>query len=144
MRMLKCNDDTEWSAAKHFRNTYFFGPRGIEDPYTWTFNHEEHAHLVLYQGVKIIAYAHIQFWPDKRAAIRIIATDENKRNQNSGSRFLTLIEKWLRSSGVKSIHAESRQTSLRFYLKNGYTEVPFNDPENHESDPNDVPVGKVL
>lgn len=144
IRMLKCNDNTEWAAAKHFRDTYFFGPHGIEDPYTWTFNHEEHAHLVLYQGTEIVAYAHIHFWPDKRAAIRIIATDENKRNQSFGSRFLKLIEKWLKSSGVKSIHAESRQSSLRFYLKNGYTEMPFDDPENHESDPNDVPVGKLL
>lgn len=143
-RMLRCNDDTEWQAAKHFRDTYFFGPHGIEDPYTWTFNHEEHAHLVLYQGTEIIGYAHIQFWPDKRTAIRIIAVDENKRNQNFGSEFLTLTEKWLHSLGIKSIHAESRQSSLSFYLKNGYTNVPFDDPENHESDPNDVPVGKLL
>ena len=143
-RFVLCTHALEWAAAKHFRDTYFFGPHGIDDPYTWTFNHSEHAHLVLYQGTEIVAYAHIQFWPDQRAAIRIIATDENKRNQSFGSRFLTLIEKWLKSLGVKSIHAESRQSSLRFYLKNGYTEVPFNDPENHESDPNDVPVGKVL
>lgn len=144
IRMLKCNDNTEWAAAKHFRDTYFFGPHGIEDPYTWTFKHEEHAHLVLYQGTEIVAYAHIQFWPYSRAAIRIIATDENKRNQRFGSKFLALIEKWLRSLGVKSIHAESRQSSLRFYIKNGYCSMPFNDPENHESDPNDVPVGKLL
>ncbi|CZP95420.1 dephospho-CoA kinase/protein folding accessory domain-containing protein [Legionella pneumophila] len=143
-RFVLCTHHSEWAAAKHFRDTYFFGPHGIDDPYTWTFTHEEHAHLVLYQGTEIVAYAHIQFWPYKRAAIRIIATDENKRNQSFGSRFLTLIEKWLRSLGVKSIHAESRQSSLRFYLKNSYTKMPFDDPENHESDPNDVPVGKVL
>ena len=143
-RFVLCTHTTEWNAARHFRDTYFFGPHGIDDPYTWTFNHSEHAHLVLYQGTEIVAYAHIQFWPDQRAAIRIIATDENKRNQSFGTKFLTLIEKWLKSLGVKSIHAESRQSSLRFYLKNGYTEVPFNDPENHESDPNDVPVGKLL
>ena len=143
-RFVLCTHTLEWAAAKYFRDTYFFGPHGIEDPYTWTFNHEEHAHLVLYQGTEIVAYAHIQFWPDQRAAIRIIAVDEYKRNQNSGSVFLALIEKWLKSFGVKSIHAESRQSSLRFYLKNGYCSMPFNDPENHESDPNDVPVGKVL
>jgi GrpB-like predicted nucleotidyltransferase (UPF0157 family) len=143
-RFVLCTHTTEWNAARHFRDTYFFGPHGIDDPYTWTFNHSEHAHLVLYQGTEIVAYAHIQFWPDKRAAIRIIATDENKRNQSFGSKFLTLIEKWLKSLGVKSIHAESRQSSLRFYLKNCYTGMPFNDPENHESDPNDVPVGKLL
>lgn len=143
-RMLKCNDDTEWAAAKHFRTTYFFGPYGIEDPYTWTFNHERHAHLVLYQGVDIIGYAHIQFWPGSRAAIRILAVDEDKRNKKAGSTFLTFIEKWLKTLSVKSIHAESRQSSLRFYLKNGYIDMPFNDPEEHESDPNDIPVGKVL
>lgn len=143
-RFVLCTHHAEWAAAKHFRDTYFFSPHGIEDPYTWTFNHKDHAHLVLYQGIDIVAYAHIQFWPDQRAAIRIMATDENKRNQNFGSKFLALIEKWLRSLGIKSIHAESRENSLRFYLKNGYTDMPFNDPENHESDPNDVPVGKLL
>lgn len=143
-RFVKVLTPTEWAAAKHFRDTYFFGPHGIEDPYTWTFNHEEHAHLVLYHGTEIIGYIHIQFWPDKRAAIRIIAVDEDKRNQNSGSQFLALSEKWLKSIGVKSIHAESRKSSLGFYLKNGYTEMSFDDPEGHESDPNDIPVGKVL
>lgn len=156
IRMLKCNDYTEWASAKHFRNTYFFDPHGIKDPYTWTFNHEEHAHLVLYKGTDIIAYAHIQFWNNQRAKIRIIAVDENKRNQNSGSLFLALIEKWLKSLGVISIHAQSKRSSLRFYLKNGYKKMPFNDHscqteaqhdhrlESHESDPNDIPVGKVF
>jgi GrpB-like predicted nucleotidyltransferase (UPF0157 family) len=144
VRMLKCNEDTEWAAAKHFRSTYFFGPHDIDDPYTWTFNHEEHAHLVLYQGIEIIGYAHIQFWPDKRAAIRIIVVDKNKRDQNSGSRFLVLIEKWLKSLAVRSIHAQVLQSCLKFYLKNGYTDMPFDDPENYESDPNDIPVGKKL
>ena len=144
LRVVKALTPTEWNSAKHFRDTYFFGPHGIEDPYTWTFNHSEHAHLVLYQACEIIGYVHIQFWPDQRAAIRIIAVDENKRNQNAGSQFLALIEKWLKSLGVKSIHAESRQSSLRFYRKNGYTEMPFDDPEGHESDPYDIPLGKVL
>lgn len=144
IRMLKCNDSAEWAAAKHFRRHYFFGSYGIEDPYTWTFSHKAHAHLVLYQGVEIIGYAYIQFWPDQRAAIRIIAIDENKRNQNSGSVFLALIEKWLKSLGIKIIHTESRKSSLRFYLKNGYTDMPFDDPEGHKSDPHDISVGKLL
>lgn len=144
MRILKCNDNTEWAAAKNFRNKYFFSPYGIDDPYTWTFHHPDHAHLALYQGTEIIGYAHIQFWPEARAAIRIIAVDENKRGQNAGSQFLALTEKWLKKLGIKSIHAESRATSLSFYRKNGYLDMPFDDPEGHESDPSDVPVGKVL
>lgn len=144
LRVVKALTPQEWASAKEIRNTYFFHPHGIEDPYTWTFNNEAHAHLILYQGIEIIGYAHIQFWPDNRAILRIIAIDENKRNQHSGSQFLALIEKWLKNLGVKSIHAESRQSSLKFYLKNGYKEMPVHDPENHESDPNDIPVGKVL
>lgn len=143
-RFLLCTHHSEWAAAKHFRNTYFFGPEGIEDPYSWTFAHKEHAHLVMYQGTEIVAYAHLQFWPDQRAAVRMIAVDKDKRNQHFGSQFLAFIEKWLHRLSVKSIHAESRQNSLRFYLKNGYTEMPFDDPEHHDSDPNDVSVGKYL
>ncbi len=144
VRMLKCSDATEWAAAKHFRDKYFFEPQGLEDPYTWTFHHEEHAHLILYQGAEIMGYAHIQFWPNGRAAIRIIVVNENQRNQSLGSQFLALIGQWLKASGIKSIHAESRESSLRFYLKNGYTAMPFDDPANHSSDSSDIPLGKVL
>lgn len=143
-RFVLCTYHSEWNLARYFRDKYFFDLHSIDDPYTWTFNHENHAHLVLYQGIDIIGYAHIQFWLDHRAAIRIIAINEDKRNQNAGSKFLALSEKWLKSISVKSIHAESRQTSLRFYLKNGYIDMPFDDPEDHKFDPNDVPVGKML
>ena len=113
IRMLKCNDDTEWQAAKYFRDTYLFGSHGIQDPSTWAFNNEEHAHLVLYHGTEIMGYAHIHFLLDKRAAIRIMVVDEKEQNQNSGSEFLVLIEKWVKSLGIHNIHADSRQSSLR-------------------------------
>ena len=60
--VVKALTPREWACVKHFRDTYFFGPHGIDDPYTWTFDHSEHAHLILYQGTEIIGYAHIQFW----------------------------------------------------------------------------------
>ena len=144
LRMLKVNDETEITAAKHFRQKYFFGPYGIDDPYIWTFGHQQHAHLVLYQGTEIVGYAHVQFWPEKRSAIRIIVIDEYQRQKNAGSMFLALCEKWLKSLDITSIHAESRPSSLQFYIKNGYVEMPFNDPEEHESGPEDIAVGKVL
>jgi GrpB-like predicted nucleotidyltransferase (UPF0157 family) len=143
-RFVLCTYNAEWRAAKHFRNYYFFEPYSIEDPYTWTFNHKDHAHLILYKGVDIVGYAHVQFWPERIAALRIIGIDESLRNQSLGSNFLMLIEKWLKSFSLKSIHAESRKESLGFYLKNGYAEMPFNDPDDHESDPSDIAVGKVL
>lgn len=144
LRILKCSDDLEWAAARNFRNQYFFKPNNVDDPYTWTFHHLEHEHLVLYQGVDIVGYAHIQFWSDSRAAIRIVVIDEKKQDQGYGSKFLLLIEQWLKNLEIKTIHIESRPSSLKFYIKNGYAEMPFNDPENHESDPRDISVGKLL
>ncbi len=144
LRVVKALTPREWAAVKHLRMTEFFGPYGIDDPYTWTFQHDEHVHLVLYAGAEIIGYAHIQYWPERRAAIRIIVVDEKARNHNAGSQFLVVIERWLKNSGTKSIHAESRPSSLNFYRKNAYTEMPFNDPEGHETDPHDIAVGKLL
>jgi len=69
--------------------------------------------------------------------MRIIAIDENKRNKNAGGVFLVFIEKCFKLLGIKSIHVESRRSSLRFYLKNGYTKMPFDDPKSHESDPDE-------
>lgn len=144
LRVLKCNEEKEWNAVRDFRQKYFFAPQSIADPYTWTFNHQEHEHLILYQGVEIIGYTHIQLWPDERAAMRILVIDEEKRNNNYGSQFLKLCEQWLRKLGYKSLHAESRPTSIGFYTKNNYVKMPFNDPEGYESAPQDIAVGKIL
>ncbi len=144
IRMLKCSDETEWKAAKYFRQTYFFDKASISDPYTWTFNHAEHEHLVLYQGSEIIGYAHIQFWLDNRAAIRIIATDESVRHKGLGGQFLSLLEKWLKFKGVISLHAKASSEALQFYKKHGYIEMPFNDPEEQGTHPEATPMGKIL
>lgn len=144
LRFLRCAHHEEWAAARNFRQKYFFGPHNIEDPYTWTFNHPQHVHFVLSQGAEIVGYTHIQLWPDKRAAMRILVIDKAKRNNNLSAKLLALCEKWLKSQEYKSIHAESRTTSLAFYTKNGYTEMPFNDPEGYAGDPQDIAVGKKL
>lgn len=140
-RLVFCTHYAEWEKAKEFRQKYFFTARNVEDPYTWTFAHENHRHLMLYLGVKIVGYAHIELWPQNRAAIRIIAIDEDMRNQKNGQLFLQLCEKWLKNSGVKSVHAEATLRSLSFYRKNGYSEMPFNDPDGF-CDAEDLAMGK--
>lgn len=97
LRFVLCTHDQEWDSARYFRNKYFFGLYNVNDPYTWTFDHPDHKHLILYRGTKIIGYAHIQLWLDRRAAIRIIVIDEIQRNNNYGGKFLRLCEKWLKS-----------------------------------------------
>ncbi len=144
IRLMKCTHFAEWNAAKKLRQKYFFDLVPIVDPYTWTFDHIEHSHLILYQGVEIVGYAHIQFWPDQRAALRIFVIDEPYRHSGLGSRFLILCEQWLKRQGIKSIHVESRRSSHRFYLSHGYGEMPFNDPSGDATDPNDIAMAKFL
>jgi len=144
LRFVRCAHSSEWDAAKHFRQTQFFDKVSIQDPYIWTFDHPDHAHFVLYKGVKIIGYAHIQLWPGNRAALRIVVIDDIKRNQSFGGAFLEFMEKWLKSQNYQSIHAESSPEALAFYKKYGYSEMSFDDPDENESYARDVPVGKKL
>lgn len=144
LRMMRCAHHAEWEAARKMRDNYFFKPLSIADPYTWTFDHPDHAHLVLYKGVEIIGYAHIQFWPDQRAALRIIVIDEAHRREGLGSYFLQLCEQWLKRLGIVSLHDEARPDSVSFYRSNGYSEMPFNDPSGEPPSPYDIAMGKIL
>jgi len=144
LRMVRCTHPAEWEAARAFRQKYFFDLVPIADPYTWTFDHPKHVHLVLYQDNAVIGYTHLQLWPEKRSAMRIMVIDEPFRNQGFGGKFLALCEQWLKTQGYETLHMESRPESLNFYQQNGYKPMPFNDPEAHESDPRDIAVAKVL
>jgi GrpB-like predicted nucleotidyltransferase (UPF0157 family)/GNAT superfamily N-acetyltransferase len=147
IRFMRCMHHTEIETAKLFRQKYFFDKIPIEDPYLWTFDHKDNVHFVLYKGVDIIGYAHIQFWPDAKAALRIIVIDEIHRHKGYGSEFLILIEKWLKQQNIKILHIESSPEAYPFYCKHHYNKMPFTDPENHEDSiqemcSNDIAIGK--
>lgn len=144
LRMVICTHYDEWDAAKQLRKRYFFDKIAISDPYEWTFNHKDHVHLILYKGVEIIGYAHIQLWPQFRAAIRIIVVEEMQRHQGFGRQFLKWIEVWLKSKKYKSIHTQASPDSVGFYIHLKYDPMPFNDPDGYEEDPRDTPLGKTL
>jgi GrpB-like predicted nucleotidyltransferase (UPF0157 family)/GNAT superfamily N-acetyltransferase len=144
IRLMRCSHYVEWDMAKTLRQKYFFDPLGITDPYTWTFDHKDHVHFILYQGVEMMGYAHIQFWPNHRAALRIIVIDEPYRNHSFGSQFLQLCEQWLKKQGIHSLHDEARPETVRFYRNNGYTEMPFEDPSGEPPSQQDVAMGKKL
>lgn len=139
-----CTHYDEWDAARNFRQKYFFDKANIQDPYTWTFNHDEHVHLVMYKGTAIVGYAHIQLWPDDRAATRIIVVDEKFRAQGLGRTLLHQCEKWLKLQGFKLLQVESNQDAYAFYTSQRYTEMPFNNPDGEPTHPSDTTMGKVL
>ncbi len=134
----------EWQKAKFLRQKYFFDKTDTKYPYSWTFTDPKHQYFVLFNDNNIIGYMHIQLWPDKRAALRIIVIDEKERKKNYGSKFLLAIERWLKNHQYESLHTESNKKALKFYKNNGYTEMPFNDPDGCESYPSDTPLGKNL
>lgn len=144
LRMLSIYTAKEIDKAKFLRQKYIFDQTGLKDPYLWTFKAKDHIHFVLYKGSDIIGYVHLQLWPEKRAAMRIIAIDENYRNHGYGGEFLKLCEQWLTNQGYKSLHIESSPEAYSFYKKYGYIEVSFNDPDNYPSDERDIAVGKIL
>jgi len=144
IRMMKCTHYAEWDFAKKIRQKYFFDGLSMMDPYTWTFNHQDHAHLVLYKGVELVGYGHIQFWVEGRAALRIFVIEEEHRGGGLGSQLLHLCEKWLQRQGVRSLHTEARLDVVKFYARNGYSEMPFNDPSGELSSVHDLAMGKVL
>lgn len=142
--IIKCSNSEEWAFAKKLRMQYFFEPLSIEDPYTWTFEHKEHVHFILYQGDAMAGYAHIQLWPNHRAALRIIVIDEPYRNHGLGSQFLQLCEDWLKDKNIKSLHDEARPSAIKFYRTNGYKEMPFDDPSGEPPSIHDLAMGKLL
>ncbi len=142
IRIVKCTHRAEWEFAQRMRQKYFFFDK--PDLYTWTFDHPEHAHLLFYRGVEMLGYAHLQLWPNQRAALRIFVIDVPYRQEGFGSQFLHFCEEWLKRQGVSSLHDEARPDAVPFYRKNGYTEMPFNDPGGAPASPQDIPMGKKL
>ena len=140
--MVQALTDREWATVRRLRQDYFF--KSQPDPYIWTFDRKDHIHFAFYKNTDIIGYAHLQLWPHHRAALRIIVIDELYSNQGYGSQFLKLCERWLTHQGYHKLLVQASRTAYPFYAKNGYSEMPFDDPDGHPTDPNDTGMGKVL
>lgn len=144
LRFVICTHYEEWEAAKSLRNRYYFDTIAFSDLFEWTLHHQDHIHFVLYKGIEIVGYAHIQLWPHSRAAIRILVIEEKYRRQGFGRQFLRWIEEWLKSKGCERIHTEASPDSVAFYQNQEYLPVPFYDPDGYEKCPQDTSMGKIL
>lgn len=142
--MVQALTDREWEAVKRMRLQYFFHQFDKGDPYTWTFEDANHFHIVLMMGCTIVGYAHIQFWPHRRAALRIIVIEEAFRKQGLGQYFLAKLERWLNHQGIQSFHTQASPEARPFYQQAGYCEMPFNDPDGYKGDPRDTDMGKAV
>jgi GNAT superfamily N-acetyltransferase len=144
LSVRECITKHEKETAQRFRQTHFFDSRSIKDPYTWTFHTEGHSHFALYEDGEIIGYAHVQYWPAHRAALRIIVVNKGMRNRGYGSYLLKICEQKLKEKGIRTLQTEAAPDVIEFYKSLGYEEMPFNDPEQYPSDERDTPLGKAL
>lgn len=142
--VIEISSSSDQEKAIHFRQKHFFDERGFIDPYAWTIGHPNHVHYMLKNNGTMIGYAHIQNWPDHRAALRIIVIDPKEQRKGYGAYLMKWCEKILKIRGVKVLHTEAHPKAIQFYKHLGYTNMPFNDPEGHPTDKNDTPMGKRL
>lgn len=89
LRILKCNDETEWRAAHEL----------AADADRETFHQPGHEHLVLYRGTEIVGYAHLHFLPHQQvviSAVRVMQAD-------SRDEFLSLVRRWICSQRLEEV-----------------------------------------
>lgn len=144
MKVATMSTLEEREAATSMRQKYFFDRVPIKDPYLWTFTHQEHLHFILYRANEIVGYAHIQLWPNHRAAIRIIVIEEQVRGQGMGKYLMNYCEKNLKEQGITLLQTEASPNAYSFYKKRGYIEMPFDNPEGESTHPDDRAMGKYL
>ena len=138
------SSEKEKHTALDFRQKHFFDRLKIQDPYTWALDKKDHLHWLLYDGDEVIGYAHVQMWPDHRAALRIIVIDEKKRGQGIGKYLMDHCEKELKQLGVTLFQTEASPSAYPFYKKLGYIEMPFKNPDGTPTHPDDRAMGKYL
>lgn len=141
-RMVRALTTREWKAVRDLRQQYCFKTK--PDPFTWTFEKNDHIHFVFYKNAEIIGYAHLQLWPEDRAALRMFIMDERYRHLGLGSQFLNNCEKWLMHQEVRKLQIRTPPSVCKFFYERGYIQMSFNDPDGYEADLQDVEIGKVL
>lgn len=102
MNICFCLHDKEREAAKKFRDKYFRSQNVKKDTNTWIFDHKDHKHFVLYKGVDIIGYAHVQLGSEQNSPIKIIVVDAKYKAKGYDREFKVFIEKWLKFHNVHS------------------------------------------
>lgn len=104
LRMHYCTHYEELEKAKQYRKAYF-NPES-EDPYLNTFNDPNHIHLIFYQGVKIIGYAHVHLKPNHIATLLIFVIDKEIKNPVLNDYFLGQIKKLML---VKNLLSDTKE-----------------------------------
>ncbi len=137
IRMLQCTHYSEWQSIKKLKNRLDPSHTLLDisqDP--------QYTYLVLYQGVEIIGYAHIQRDSDTQITMHTLLIDSHKQNQGFDKHFISLIEKWLQQQGYKNLYVMVSEAF--FYLQQGYIRILPHMFDNITTNSQTFPMGKPL
>lgn len=133
---------SQWEAYHRICREQVFMPIGVAyDPNHPSLTADNHFHLVLFKGIKVVTMAHVEFLADNSVALRAFATDELYKQQGFGRTMLVLLERWLKQKGKSIVRMHAVLRSEHFYRNLGYSDMPFDDrPIANEI----VDLGKLL
>lgn len=98
-----CVHHEEWQAVKRLRQQYFLDQKKNDDSEAWTFNHKDHVHFVLYKGIEILGYAHLEIQPGYKAILKCMSIGHVKQHKEIDLYFLQKIKEWLNRKSVQNL-----------------------------------------
>lgn len=133
----------EWQEYHRITKQQIFDllPHIKYDPNYPTLTDPNHYHFILMKGIKVVAVAEIQMFDEETAALRILATDPPHQGHGYRTYFLNLLERWVVQHGKTKILMHAARRAARFYRKQGYVEMEFNDQGISDDH---VDLGKLL
>lgn len=141
-----CTHYSEWERYHRIRIEEIFTRMKVE----YDYNHSSlkdpnHRHFVLYKGAQIIGVACIEFLSLSDVALRPFAIDKDYQNQGFGSKFLSMIEKWVKWNGRNTIRLNAEPKAISFYQRLGYDFMEFMDyPRGVRHNYQTIAMGKIF
>lgn len=127
-RFLRVTHKQEWADYHRIRKTVIFYPcSSVYEATPPSITENNVFHFILCHGVEARTIAHVEFLNESEAALMSFATDPEFQSQGYGTAMILFLEKWLKKQNIKLLKMHSRPTSLAFYKKRGFVEMPFDD-----------------
>ncbi|MCC2646500.1 MAG: hypothetical protein K0R02_565 [Rickettsiaceae bacterium] len=132
-----------FEAYHRIRKAEIFDPINIiYDPEHPTLTAENHFHFVYMKGTKVIGALHIEIRNDNSGVLRNIAIDEPYKNQDYGSKLLSIAERWIKHQGKDIIFLHANPRAVNFYIKAGFSPMKFEDKDGLNIDR--IDLGKII
>lgn len=94
----------EWETIKELRQKYFYDQLGIKDPYDWTAENKKDIHFILYKGIKIIGYSHVELLQGNKAKQGIFIIENEYLSKEIENEFMERCALWFKKQGINMVN----------------------------------------